>query len=323
VVESFASGTRQIVQTLANDQVRSGHEVHVWHGVNAYTPDIAMDGFDSKVLAWAIPRWGSRRLTDLLFRVGRLTVYTPHGSAFLQTQRPKWWLGVIKVVESIAYRICPTITVACSDSEMAQIKFHLPKTPLLVIPNGCDEIEPHTTAVADLPAAGKLKAVAIGRISVQKNFEELSVLCPLYEQGLSLTVVGGGEPEQEARLESLGLSITGWLGSAQVKKLLREADLLLVSSLWEGMPLVAIDAMSLGVPIVARKAPGVVDLVEHDSTGFLYSSTEELYSSVQKILRSPELLLRLGRCARQKYLKSHRSESMCRAYDDLYRTDTL
>lgn len=51
--------------------------------------------------------------------------------------------------------------------------------------------------------------------------------------------------------------VTGWLGRPELEELLARADLLVLSSLFEGMPLVALDALAFGVPVVAFDLPGI------------------------------------------------------------------
>ena len=79
----------------------------------------------------------------------------------------------------------------------------------------------------------------------------------------------------EAEADALGISkrvvFCGFVNQSQLPALFRAADLLVLSSEWDGCPLVVCEAMSCGCPVVLSDAiPGRFELVRHDQTGFIY-----------------------------------------------------
>src|SRR5262245_19017241 len=108
----------------------------------------------------------------------------------------------------------------------------------------------------------------VGRLTKAKGGEQLLRAIPLASaklgRPLSVTIAGTG-PEHE-RLETLGrvlavaVTFTGWVDAAMRTALMREADLLVVPSVWpEPFGLVGLEAGSVGLPAVAYASGGILD----------------------------------------------------------------
>jgi glycosyltransferase involved in cell wall biosynthesis len=82
-----------------------------------------------------------------------------------------------------------------------------------------------------------------------------------------------------------------------IPQLLQQADIFLLTSLWEGFGLVVVEAMAAGLPVVVSNVPGVRELVGKDSdVGFLVhpKNESEICNQLSKLTASPELRLRMG-----------------------------
>jgi len=73
-------------------------------------------------------------------------------------------------------------------------------------------------------------------------------------------------------------------------------------SLMEGMPLVLLEAMASGMPVVTTESSGMTDLVEdlHDGVFVIPGDSESLSAAIVRLCRDPELRLRLGSAAQEK-----------------------
>lgn len=93
----------------------------------------------------------------------------------------------------------------------------------------------------------------------------------------------------------------------------RSADVFLLTSDYEGTPNVVLEAMACGLPVVATKAGGIPDVVEHGVTGLLADPTDVdgLTASVRRLVHDRELRQALG-CRAQAYVAKHHS------FDRLY-----
>lgn len=107
-----------------------------------------------------------------------------------------------------------------------------------------------------------LRLLAVGRLVEQKNFHFLLQVAKLLKshRGWTLTVVGGGEQEQSlsAKIRELELEDRVLLAGEKENPypFFREADLLLLTSHYEGLPGVLVEAMTFGVPVVALRGRG-------------------------------------------------------------------
>jgi len=95
---------------------------------------------------------------------------------------------------------------------------------------------------------------------------------------------------------------------------MREADVVLNTSLGEGMCGALLEAMSLGTPVVARRNPGNAALVEDGRTGLLYDEPGDLVRACAALRGPSELARRLTVTARAKVAQDHGLRAERRAY---------
>lgn len=139
-----------------------------------------------------------------------------------------------------------------------------------------------------------------------------------------LMLVGDG-PEQRAieeeiaersiadRVQQLGLR-------DDVPRLLRAADLFLLTSISEGIPLTVIEAMGAGLPVVATRVGGVPEVVEHGETGLLAPSGDDsaLAAAMLELLRDPARREQFGAAGKAKAQATFSEAENHRAYARLY-----
>jgi glycosyltransferase involved in cell wall biosynthesis len=118
--------------------------------------------------------------------------------------------------------------------------------------------------------------LCIGRLCVEKGHGTLlDAVAALGRPGVRVVLAGDGElrPEIEAKIAGLGLGaqvrITGWIDSAEVRRLIGEATAVVQPSLMEGLPVVLMEAMAQGRPVVSTFIAGIPELVEQGRTGWL------------------------------------------------------
>lgn len=130
---------------------------------------------------------------------------------------------------------------------------------------------------APLPGHGFL--LFVGRLRLRKGLSVLLEALRLLqtERGLALPLVVAGDGEQGAALRAaarrLGISDSvTWLGRVsrgQVRYLLERAALLVVPSIYEGLPLVLLEALVMEVPVVASRVSGIPEVLERSGGGWL------------------------------------------------------
>ena len=197
--------------------------------------------------------------------------YTVRGYHFLGKPHPVRELAAL--AERFAHmRADASVHVCRYDAALAD-RWHLVPSGALraVIYNGLDP--------AELPRAANtdLRTIAfLGRLSHQKDPELLAeIAAGLARAGYRLRVIGGGEAEAgfAARLRELGIAgaveLLGALPRAQALEELASAGALVLPSRWEGLPIAPIEAMAIGVPVVAANVSGLPEIVESGVTGEL------------------------------------------------------
>lgn len=163
----------------------------------------------------------------------------------------------------------------------------------------------------------KSRLVTVGRLCEQKGqLVLLQALAGLAREGLSikLIVVGDGplRPELERSIRDLGLEdqveLAGWMSNAQVRAAIKEARALVLPSFAEGLPVVLMEALALGRPVVTTYVAGIPELVTDEACGWLVpaGSAERLAGAIRQCLEAPDALIReMGAAGRKRVLEQH------------------
>jgi len=173
---------------------------------------------------------------------------------------------------------------------------------VVVIPNATSFVIKNTMRSG---VGAPLRMLAVGRISVQKNYEFLIEVAHAlkYAHGLNfmLTVVGDGD--DRARLEALvrardladEVQFVGAKMGAELQAAYEAADIFILVSLMEGVSIVLLEAMSKGLPIVASKVIGTRDVVEHERNGLLAPlQVEAMSAAVMRLASDPAFYQRIS-----------------------------
>jgi glycosyltransferase involved in cell wall biosynthesis len=152
-----------------------------------------------------------------------------------------------------------------------------------------------------------LKVLFVGGLSQRKGIADLFSAVDNIGKSIELTVVGrklvnNCLPLNEALVKHK------WIPSlphAEVLKLMRENDVLVFPSLFEGFGLVITEAMSQGTPVITTERTAGPDLIRHGENGWLVNagSSAALQSALEDILLHPEILAENGRLARESAKK--------------------
>ncbi|HSN89464.1 MAG TPA: glycosyltransferase family 4 protein [Thermoanaerobaculia bacterium] len=147
----------------------------------------------------------------------------------------------------------------------------------------------------------------VGRLRIRKGVEVL--LEALREHpSARLLIAGDGEHRDalERKTAELGLGpavkFLGRCDAARVRGLLRGAAALVVPSTYEGMPLVVLEAMESGIPVVASRVSGIPEVVEDGRTGWLVAPEDPkgLARALAEVLDRPDEARRRGEAGRRR-----------------------
>jgi len=165
----------------------------------------------------------------------------------------------------------------------------------------------------------------LGRLDPRKGISSLLQAVAQLERK-PVTVIGGDGPERDSLIElarSLGIgSSTRFLGPVPgpfVPGLLSGADCLVLPSVAEMSPLIIVEALACGLPVVAFDLPGLRGLVADGYTGYLLRpDVSALSSALERIVQDDQARRRLSRNARESALKNHSSDVVVNRLLEIY-----
>lgn len=162
--------------------------------------------------------------------------------------------------------------VALTETWRAEIESLAPDSSVAVLGNPV--VSPESIPVRELPA---LRVLFLGRLREKKGvFDLLEAIPEVLESVPRATFVLAGDGDLDGvaeRAASLGVShavlLPGWVDGPAKDKLLAEAGTLVLPSHFEGLPVCILEAMAVGVPVVASSVGGIPDVLEGGTCGHL------------------------------------------------------
>lgn len=174
-------------------------------------------------------------------------------------------------------------------------------------------------------AAEELRLLHIGRFNEQKNHRgllEAFALVLKQRPKCRLELLGEGELRESVEDYAAELGISdrvSFLGTQpDVYPYLHNADIFLLPSRFEGMPMTIIEAMGTGLPVVASAVGGVPDMLTDGESGLLVSAEpEQVAAAVLRLAESEALRAQLGQRAKQESVRfsdSYMAQCYCEVY---------
>lgn len=273
---------------------------------------------DPTIVHAHLPRAGA--IAAIAIRgMGRPLVYTEHNV----------WSGYPTLGRPLAFLAARSAdaVVAVSDSVRASTRTYarVPEARIRTIRNGVDLARlPHATPTR---LSGRLRLCAIGNLYARKGYPHLlRALAIIGTVGnIQLDVFGTG-PELHA-LESLAAQL-GLQTSVRFRghhddaaSELHAYDAFCLPSLVEGLPIALIEAMGVGLPVVASAVGGVPEVITSGQNGLLAprGDSAALATALRDLAADSGLRARLGAAAARTVAERFDVSIMARAYDRLYR----
>jgi glycosyltransferase involved in cell wall biosynthesis len=169
--------------------------------------------------------------------------------------------------------------------------------------------------------------VWIGRFTDIKNpnlaVEIMDSLSKLSGAAVYLTMVGDGEllasMQSLAETKQLSIEFAGW--QTDVYPYLQDADALLLTSKNEGLPIVMLEAASMGIPTFGTNVGGISEFISDGSTGFFVDQTaNQAAKYISSTLLNDEVMSRVGITAKNKYQKGFSMDSFVESHSRLYKS---
>ena len=246
----------------------------------------------------------------------------------------RWVKNVLKPLKRfIAWAARRSAQVVAISSYTANELRKLVDVPIEVIPY---------TAALPLPSPGAAARVTqaptilfVGRLVERKGVAHLiEALGLLRERSARLIIVGDG-PERP-RLESISqergvadrVVFRGKISDAALRRAYESADVFVLPSVQdargdtEGLGVVLLEAMNYGVPVIASRIGGIVDIVADGESGVLVPPADApaLATALDRVLGSPDVARRLGEAGRKRLREQFSWEAIVARWEAVYRS---
>ncbi|MBZ5647061.1 MAG: glycosyltransferase family 4 protein [Acidobacteriia bacterium] len=262
-------------------------------------------------------------------------VRSQHGLAEPFTGIKRWKNRVLQAVDGMIGRYRTDRVISVSD----EMRVHLARTvsakKVVIIRNGLDCTRVQSSLS---PGEAKLRlglpadAVVIGsagRLEPVKRLERLVRAATLIVRDLpSAHVVIAGDGNEENRLRELAQASDvrdriHFLGHRDdIFDVLRAIDVFVICSDHEGLPMVLLEAMWLGLPVVASAVGGMADVIENGVSGVLLpvAGPEEISRMCVRIAHDPALRMSMTEKARRRVREDYSAEQNAAGLAELYRS---
>lgn len=237
----------------------------------------------------------------------RKTVYTVHGFDSIRVAYRK-----LLPFEKLMQHCCHNI-VAVSQYDYLHLQEEGIRKNLDMIHNGIPEANLETGIKLDFPKKFEKSILCIARIAKPKRldiFLETAKRLPQYA-----FVWIGNQEECPCTLENVF-----FLGNIpHASKYCMAADLFMLASDFEGLPMVIIEAMSYGKPVVASNVGGIQEIVRNGHNGYVVDNNpQEFADKIESILSNPQLTKTYGDNSYKLYEKELTAQEMTRKYKNIY-----
>lgn len=278
---------------------------------------------------------GTRANSNVFWATKKLKlplVYTIHGWSFHDDQQ-----ALIRKIRVMGEQLLTgksdvNISVAASNQQTG--KKYFPNFQSVVVNNGIDQqkFDP-ARSFKDLRTEWQLPANApvvlfVARFIHQKQpLKLISAFAKALQQlpTLRLVMVGDGDQKQQA------LELVKQLGIADqvifqpfrqdVPDVLAAADIFVLPSLWEGLPIGLLEAMAMGKAIIGTKVDGTSEVLRHGENGLLLppdNLENDLAAAIVQLANDPALRQRLGSAAQATISSTYSAATMTRQIEAIY-----
>lgn len=252
------------------------------------------------------------RMVSFLLGKSSKTIYTPHAISFLRLdvspKKRKTFILMEKFASFFGGKI-----VACSQSEKEAIEEQGIKN-VTFINNGIKPLQ----VEKKVNASDEITIISVGRLSIQKNPKLFNDIALEFIDNPNIEFIWCGDGELKSELTSPNIKCTGWIERKELENYLANADIYLSTSLWEGLPLSVLEAMSIGLSVVLSNCVGNRDLVENKN--FLYQDKQKAIKIINYYIKNRSLLIENGLKTREIFNRDFKLENMAYLYYRLYRS---
>ena len=221
-----------------------------------------------------------------------------------------------------------SVVVVLSQSWFSYVKSISPLANVVVLPNYVD-LQDLRYKVAD-NVSGNVQLLFLGLVGTRKGVYDL---LPAFKDALSqvptlrLNIGGNGEVDHAQAL-ALELNIadrvvfSGWVSGEEKMELLKMAQIYVLPSYNEGLPVSLLEAMNWQMPVISTRVGGIPELVREGVDGLLVDAGDRaaLSSAIVKLALDADMRLKMGMAARGQVEQKFSKQVVLPKLEDLYRS---
>lgn len=342
IVEAMGGGVFTYIVDLVNELVDT-YDMYIAYAVRKQTPSNYKDYFDKRIHLIEVKNFArainATKDIAAFFEVKKIVAeikpdvihlhsskagaigrvafngkipmfYTPHGYSFLMENYKPMKRRMFKLIESVcAKRNCTTIS--CSIGEH-QESLKLTKRAIYVN-NGINMAELQEIVDKTEKVEHPFTVYTLGRICYQKNpalFNEIAESLP------DVKFVWIGDGELRGELTSKNIEITGWVDRSTAIRYAVNADVFLLPSRWEGLPISLLESMYIKKICAVSNVIGNRDVIHNGENGFVCSTAEEFADAIKTTEDSNNVAMSIH--AYEDVLKEYNTKVMANKYRMIY-----
>lgn len=309
VVEAMGGGVFTYIVDLVNELINE-FDMSIAYAVRPQTPRNYRDYFDKRInlievnnfcreinpfadlrAVWELKRIAKDVKPDIIHLhsskagvIGRIAfngrdvplLYTPHGYSFLMANYKPIKRWAFKLIESLfAKRNC--MTISCSPGEHKET---LRLTTDATFVNNAINANKMSESLSRVKSVDHPFTVfTLGRICYQKNpklFNEVASMMP----DVHFVWIGDGELRKE--LVSPNIEVTGWVDRDKALQKSINADVFILTSLWEGLPISLLEAMYMKKLCVVSNVIGNRDVIKDKENGYVCDTAKDFVDAIKE-----------------------------------------
>jgi len=246
-----------------------------------------------------------------------------------QELRFRWLKAPLQIVLGWLTAWLADRVLAPSETTAGELRRDYGVSEVSVVPNATAPTSGAPPSSNDLPSL-----LFVGRLRVRKGLEvAFHALSLLRRSGIQPRLVVAGDGEHRARLEQLARDLAlesqveflGRRSRDQVQALMATATVLVVPSLYEGMPLVIVEAMQSALAVVASAVSGIPEVVVDGETGWLVPCEDPvaLARALEEAVGDPLEARRRGAAGHRRFEREYAPEKAARLWEEAVGTTFL
>ncbi|MBE3584511.1 MAG: glycosyltransferase family 4 protein, partial [Limnochordaceae bacterium] len=255
------------------------------------------------------------------------TIYTPHGWRFMAGTPRLWQLAGPTIERFLARHAARIVCVSEYERQLALELGIADPEKLVVVQNGIPDVPDQARKLGPVHSLTQnVRAIMVGRFEPPKDQETLvRAVARASRPGIVLDLVGDGPTRTRIAdlARSLGLGDrVRFLGERDdIPELLAESHVFVLASQFEGLPLVVLEAMRAGLPVVATGVGGVPEAVRDGVTGILVPprNVEALAEALGTLASSARVRTEMGAAGRRLFLSRFTEGRMLQEIERIYR----